>query len=271
MKKEFGNFILIPAIYSAGITLAIYAAIQELHKFNNSSQFLIFTAAIFIIIISEIIINYIARSKKVVLNMNFSDDINEISHLFNKIVLPLALYAFIIGFGYYNLSSTILNIVLVLTFVLFFILFVNIRSFFKDALSIESKTHFVYDFFKFIIFFLGVDVIVNYSKGNAIEAFGGVLALSLSLHLLLLIRQKLSQRRFYLYGILGSIIIATSTSILVSFNRYNQLQISLCIIFIFYLSLAIIQHAISRTLTRSVLFEYLLVLLIALSILLGVS
>jgi len=271
MKNQFGNYILIPAIYSAGITLAIYAAIQELHKFNNGSQFLIFTAAIFIIIISEIIINYIARSNKVVLNMDFNDEINELSHLFNKIVLPLALYASIIGFGYYNLSSNVLNIVLVLTFVLFFILFVNIRSFFKDSLDLESKTHFVYDFFKFIIFFLGVDVILNYSQLNVQQAFGGVLALSMGLHLLFLIRQKYAFKRHYLFAIIGSVVIAESASLLVAPNKYNQLQISLCIVFIFYLSLAIIQHAINRTLTRSVIFEYFLVLLIALSILLGVS
>jgi len=271
MKKGFGNFILIPTIYSAGITLAIYAAIQELHKFNNSSQFYVFSAAIFIIIISEIIINYIARSKTVVINMDFSDEINELSHLFNKIVLPIALYISIIGFGYYNLSSNILTIVLILTFVLFFILFINIRSFFKDSLNLESKTHFVYDFFKFIIFFLGVDVIVNYSQGNAQQVFGGVLALCMVLHLLLIVRQKFAQKRHYLMAIIGSIVIAESSTLLVAANRYNQLQISLCVVFIFYLSLAIIQHAISRTLTKSVLFEYLLILLIAVSILLGVS
>ncbi|MEO6728597.1 MAG: hypothetical protein ABIM99_01620 [Candidatus Dojkabacteria bacterium] len=271
MRKDLGNFIFIPAIYSAGITLAIYAAIQELHKFNNSSQFFVFSAAIITIIISEIIINYIARSKTVVLNMDFSDDINELSHLFNKIILPLGLYISIIGFGYYNLSSNILTIILILTFVLFFVLFVNIRSFFKNSLDLESKTHFVYDFFKFIIFFLGGDVIVNYSQGNVQQVFGGVLALSAILHLLLLIRQKFAFNRHYILAIIGSIIIAESASLLVAANKYNQLQISLCIIFIFYLSLAIIQHAINRTLTRSVLFEYLLVLLIALSILLGVS
>lgn len=271
MKKDIGNFFIIPAIYSTGITLAIYAAIQELHKFNNNSQFYLFSAAILVIIISEIIINYIARSKTVVLNMDFNDEINEISHLFNKVILPIALYIFLIGFGYYNLSSNILGIILIFTFVLFFILFVNIRSFFQDSLDLESKTHFVYDFFKFIIFFLGVDVIINFSEGNATKIFGGVLALSLTLHLLLLIRQKFVFAKHYIFGIIGSIIIAEGTSILVSFNKYNQLQISLCIIFFFYLSLAIIQHAVNRTLNRSVLIEYGLVLLIAISILLGVS
>lgn len=271
MKKDLGSIILIPAIYAAGITLAIYAAIQELHKFNNNSQFLVFSAAIIIIIIAEIIINYIERSKKVVLNMDFNDDINELSHLFNKIVIPVALYITIIGFGYYNLSSNVLSIVLLLTFGMFFILFINIRSFFKNSLELESKTHFVYDFFKFIIFFLGVNVIVNYSQGNTQQVFGGVLALALTLHLLLLVRQKFAKRRYYLLAIIGSIIIAESTSILVSLDRYNQLQISICIIFVFYLSLAIIQHAISRTLTRSILLEYFLILMIAISILLGVS
>ncbi|MEP7104184.1 MAG: hypothetical protein ABI721_05765 [Candidatus Dojkabacteria bacterium] len=270
-KEEFGNLIFIPAIYSAGISLAIFEAIQELHKFNNNSQFMIFSLAIFVIIIAEILVNYIIRSKAVVINMDFTDEVNEVAHLFNKIVIPLALYASIIGFGYYNLGSNVLGIVLALTFILFFILFINIRAFFQNKIDVESKTHFVYDFFKFIIFFLGADVIINFSSDSFPKLAIGLFTLSFVLELLLITRQKHILRRYYLYAFIASLVEVSACQGLILLNRLNSLQIALCLVFIFYLSLAIIQHAITRTLTRSVIIEYVLVLLIALSILLGVS
>jgi len=51
----------------------------------------------------------------------------------------------------------------------------------------------------------------------------------------------------------------------------NSLEISLIILFLFYLTTAIIHHSIMKTLTKGVLLEYIIVILLVLAITYGVS
>lgn len=260
--------------YAFSVTAAMYIAIKELHSNSNPSGFIVFTLALFGIYLIEIFSHWRTKSTKVQINFDIHDEINEFSHFFHKIVLPIIFYISLVAFGYYNIKSRSIIILLFFVFITFFVLFINIRAFFEHKLTVEHKTNYVYDIIKFLIFFAGVDSLsnlANFYQTQLIPISIGVFALSFTLLFLMLWRYKKLRQMSAFFSFVASFLIAAIFFISQTGRIVNALQISLSLIFIFYLSAAIIHHKLMRTLTRSVLVEYFVVMLLVLAITYGIS
>ncbi len=259
--------------YAFAFTTGIYISLQELHTYQHTDRFYIFTFLLLIIYLSEIFVNYLKKNRKVEINLDIHDDVNELSEVFHKIILPGILYASFIGFGYYNISSILMGIMLIFVFGIFYVLFINIKNFFQHDLTAETRTHYIYDVIKFLIFFNIVNTLANTYRESRSNLNLYVLLIALLSFIILTLmawRAKKLHRYAILYTSLSSIVISGSYY-LITLGQFSPLQISLSLIFLFYLAAGIIHHRLNNTLTREVLIEYLIVLLIVLGITLGIS
>lgn len=273
-KDNFINTYFPSLVYAIGITLGINAALEELHKKQNFTLFLVLSISILLILILEIVINFLVKNKKVEIDLDFDNEINEAAEFFNKVLLPVFLFISIIGFGFYNLDSALLNISTGIIFICFFVLFINIRAFFQNNLTLESKTHFVYDFFKLLIFFFSANTLSYlYKELPFINGVLFILMVGISFILLALMvwRIQIFGRQLLVSTFIVSLFIGIAYSALNRFLTINPFQVSLALVFLFYIIIAIIQHKLTNTLKRDVIVEYSLVILIAIAILLGLS
>jgi len=263
-----------PVFYSLSLTLGIYVALQEIHENKNVYRFILFSLLIFFIYLAELYSNWKSEKTKIELNMNFNDDVNELSQVFHKIVLPIALYVAVIGFGFYNIRSSSILVVLGAVFVTFYLLFLNIRAFFEAKNKLEDKTHYVYDLIKFIIFFCIVNVFSNAANNfpaNLTLYAICVIITSFTLIALMLWRFDKIHMSSLVYATIVSLSIGIVFMVYHGGRVVNSLQISLGLFFVFYLASAIIHHIIMKTFTKGVLFEYLLVITIVLAITYGIA
>ncbi len=263
-----------PIFYALSLTLGIYIALQEIHENKDYYRFILFSFLIFFIYLAELYSNWKSNKTKIELNMDFGDEVNELSQTFHKILMPVGLYLSIVGFGFYNIRSSSLVIVLSLVFVTFFILFLNIRAFFEAKTKIEDKTHYVYDLIKFIIFFCLVNVFSNASNNFPVNlSLYAVCVVAITLVLLMLMLWRLEKLHLYsiLYGAIVSLFIGIVFLLYHADRVVNSLQISLGLFFVFYLTSAVIHHILMKTFTKGVFFEYWLIITIVIGVTYGIA
>jgi hypothetical protein len=261
-------------IYSLGITIAIYISIDELHRFGNMKTFIIFTGIIFTILLLENIIAVLKRNSKIEINFDINDDVNELSHFFYKFILPFLYYISLIAFGYFNLYSSSITFILVITFFTFLLLFINTKAFFQGIKTLESRTHYVYDLIKFLIFYALSNTFAHIQSSDnstLITTTVGVTIVSSILILLMIWRINKFSVLSILQSILSSSVLGIIFFILSSLAIFSPAQISLGLFFAFYLSVAIIHHVLLNTLTRSVIAEYIIILLVVFAVVYGIT
>jgi len=117
-------------LYALAVTAGMYTAIVELQTYKNNGTFVFFSFLIFLIYFVELFIDWRDKSSKVQIRLDIHEEIDELSHLFHKVILPVALYVSLIGFGFYNISNHSLILILITVFLVFSVLFINIRAFF---------------------------------------------------------------------------------------------------------------------------------------------
>lgn len=226
-----------------------------------------------LIIVSDLFINYVRRNRKIELNLNINDKVNELLLFINNFVLPISLFIGYIGFIHYNIVNYINLPLIIINIVVFTILFTNIRAFFLYEKTAESKTHFVYDIIKFLIFFYITNILSHLSLYYDIVLPYAIALLVITFSLILLMMWKLNKVHIasLVLAIGGSIFITIFFVVVQRFLFTNSLQISLALLFIFYITTAIIHHVILKTLRRSVLLEYFAVMLVVLAVLYGIN
>jgi hypothetical protein len=263
-----------PFFFALSITFAIYIAIEELHKYQNANNFYIFSLAVLGIYFIELFISWQSKSSKLVLNFDLKDEVNELSEAFHKLFLPIAMYFSLVLFGKYHYNTAFLPIILGFTFITFFLLLVNVQAFFEYKLNEEHKTHYIYDIIKFIIFFSIADGFSNIYKEGSLSIFllsGGIAILSFVIITMMVWRIKKIRKQTLAFNLLASLFLSFSFYITQVFGRLNSLETSLVLLFLFYLSAAIIHHKLMNTLTINVLMEYVIIIVFLLTITYGIN
>lgn len=260
-------------IYSFGVCISGYLAAQSLYEGQTTTGTLALFGIGILIIVSDIFINFVRKSRRVEINLDFNDKVNEFLLLINNFLLPISLFIGYIGFIHYNIVNYINLPLIILNIVVFSILFINIRAFFLDDKREESKTHFVYDIIKFLIFFYISNILSHLSIffDNLIPYAFALFIITYSLMVLMMWKlEKLHKNSLFL-SFVGSVFIVLIFAFIQSFLFTNSLQISLALLFIFYITTAIIHHVILKTLQRNVLIEYFAVMLVVLAVLYGIN
>ena len=271
--QDFKN-IFRPFLFALAIVIGIYISVVELYTNNNQNRFIFFTIATSLIFIFELVDHFWNKSKKVQLNLNFGDKINELWEIVNKVIIPAVLYFGIILYAGIHIASINLVLLLIFVFFLILVLFLNINYFFKNKVTLEHKTHFIYDLIKFTIFYLYVDVIVNWANRNEsilnyFLAFVFVILISMVLKLMILWKSEILNKFNIVVVIFSSLISGISYGIFVLFNLVRVTEISWFMLYLFYISIAIIHHKSEGSLTKKVVYEYFFVSILLFIVFIG--
>lgn len=260
--------------YSLSLTIGIYISLQELHEFGNRNNFLTFSVIIFVIYVIEIFVSWQSNQIKHDKTLDIKEVEKDLLFSVNKLFLPIALYISLVGFGYYNFKNSILLPILTFTFICFFLLFTNIKAYFEKRKKAESNTQYVYDIIKFLIFFTTINVFVNIVNNNQDLLWPSTLYTFLVTALLnSLILWKVEKLRFKVIipSILTSVIISLLFASLSYIDSFNQLEATLVLTVVFYIFIAGIHHIVHKTLTASLASEYILIVLVIISIAYGIN
>ncbi len=183
---------------------------------------------------------YKHRSKKLALNLIFDDEINELGVIVNKIVTPFLLYFTVLAYMHFNVTKNVMLPVMLGLFVIFMLYFINIKSFFSKKERREQSTDIVFDLIKFLIFFMGIDVITNLFVNEELDHLKTIFVcflLNILLSLLMVFRLKNIKLKYVLAVLLISLILNIFYLILL-----NQLYINITIVAFVMLTLFYLLH-----------------------------
>jgi hypothetical protein len=262
------------AFFALSMTSGIYIAISELHRYGNKNNFLTFSIALLAIFLVEIYSNWFYEKNFESSSLVKREERIDLKQLFYIISIPVILYLSLIAYGYYNLSNFSLGFVLLITFFIFLVLFVHVRNFFDHNPRNDSSVTYIFDVAKFLNFFLLTNVLANLLSehpGNKLlfVFFIGVLSF-ITLTVMLWQQEKLHKITLS-YNLISSVLLSLAFFLLNLNNSLNALQTSFAIVLTFYLVVAIIHHKLENTLNKEVLFEYLVVIILILSVSYGIS
>ncbi len=268
-QKLFGQSLF----YAVTIVLGMTLALSELDQ-GRTANFLRFSVVVLLAFVIELYLSWTERSRQVKqTQIPRFDRISYQSQLLHHAFLPVIAYLSILGFAYFNRQFHLRVTILGLAFVVFTILFINIRAYYAHTLKVLESTHFIYDIIKLVIFFCACDTLLNISITYNLGILGilGIAFLSIGLLLLMLIRYNRLELLALLLVIALSAIIGGLTFFMLSQGRFNAMQMAFISFLSFYVSSAALHHEMDHDLTWTILLEYVAILIIAISLVYGIN
>lgn len=259
--------------YSSLTGLGLILALHFLKEYGRDS-FIIITLGTSLLLIFEVYLDwrYATRILRQI-DMPTVNVYNLWGNLLNHITLPLFLYYSFAGFIYFNEDDLIRIVGIFILTIINIILFMNIRSYYRDEFIIEEKTHYIYSIIKLITFFFGVNLILHIMNFWVVDNwFYSLLVtlLSLILGLLLIYRKQDQSFGEFVYVLLSSFVIGVVFLVLNTINVVF-LGINIIVFLCFYIALSTLIHRLERTLSREIFVEYILILILAIILFLGIS
>lgn len=236
------------------------------------------TIILYILISSIIIITATIdgnkQFKKYVQQIELGNITSEDQHIYtyHQVILPIALYIGTVSFlMLQNLNIVVSEITIIITSILFYTLLKRIDTY-TDTFNIEESTHYLFNGIKIYIFFILTYSFLEISSSinmPQIYPLIFILLLSLSLLLLLIQRNKQFGKDTIFFASISAIVI-TASGFGIHLTLENTLIESFVTTGLFYLSSAILHHKMEGKLSRNLLVEYSLVLIIMLLIIKGI-
>ncbi|MBU0976466.1 MAG: hypothetical protein ABIE03_07905 [Patescibacteria group bacterium] len=259
--------------YALLVGLGLLFGLQVLKDYGTK-EFLYAICGTALVVFLEIYLNWRYATK--VLRQVDMPSVNVYSlwgHLLNHIMLPLLLLFSVSGFIFFHKDDLIRIIVIALMSVVFVILFINIRSYYEDEFKTEEKTRYVYEVMKLIIFFFGLNLIINLEVFWGLDIWISAFLVSL---LVTILGMLLIYRKSQLGIIQGGYVIGSAVVVALSFLVLHSagvimLGVNVTVFLLFYFLFSILNHRLDRTLTKGIFLEYVLILLFAFLLFCGIS
>ncbi len=198
---------------------------------------------------------------------NYPGKLSAIYH----IVFPLLIFIDFCLLIYFNSFPLFRPILLILVFITYFFVFVNIRAYYEDKFKLELSTHFIYTLIILISSFALANAVLSISN---LYSFGSLL----SLLLLFIVNMCLIISAFLHYWDIGikmvvvylvfALILATVT-ILLFIEFDSTLRSSFIQSILMYFVFAILQHKFEGSLSLGIVFEYVIIALLGFVLLYG--
>lgn len=257
--------------YALTVVLGIFLALSELDdgRVDSFRNIAIIVSLVFVI---EIYSGW--RFRKHVLSqtsINRIEDYSPLVQFIHHLLLPLGLYFSILLFGYFNNQPHLRLSILIVSFISLTILFSNIRAYYLYKVQILHQTNYIYDITKFLIFFCVAQALYSYNQLNPsiVMVSGTLTLLAFALINLMLVRYQKLETRGIIVSLVASLLVTFSSVIMLKLTPTNPLQMSFVSILSFYIASALIHHKMDRSLSISIIFEYIVVLLLSIGLLIG--
>ncbi len=155
-----------PLLYSLSITIGLFINILSLEN-NSVDLFIVGSLVLYLIISFE---QYITANHYQVHHRKNSEKVYDLeehkyAQYLHHLAIPSLLYFSLVSFIYFFQQPSIYFLILIITFILFGVLFENIYSFYRHKFSLLKSTNYIYDVISIIIIF--------FITGTLFEAAGG--------------------------------------------------------------------------------------------------
>lgn len=214
----------------------------------------------------EIVINILVAKRHLnQLGMPLVKLTSRIEEVIYHFLIPTILYLCFSGFVLSNNRPSLSLLYFGLIWILYFLIFVNIKAYYEDKYKLEESTHYVFDLCKIVIFFTAVNTLLNWTQTYDLNYFivvGIVFCLASILTVIILIRKKVITILNISLMLLASLGLGYVTASLTSVLNIPTILIAFYSTLIFYIFNAIFHHALERTLKLNILMEYFLVTVI---------
>lgn len=242
--------------------------------------FLLFISSINFILIYIFIIDLIVIVSLIDGTKKFKENVKEkkISkndkniYFYNQLIIPLVLFLSTEVFLIINRFNIYFSeLTLIITVVLFFTSLKYFEAYF-EVFEFSEKAHFTINAVKLFIFFILIYSLFEVSSILYISQYiqsAFVLLISFTLILMIMQRNKIYSLKFILYSFLISLFISL-ISLLENIYLQNVLLTTFSISLVFYFFENILHHKFHNTLTREIIIQYILIILILFLLIKGV-
>ncbi|MBD3362560.1 hypothetical protein GF362_02470 [Candidatus Dojkabacteria bacterium] len=214
-----------------------------------------------------------AKKKLIQLNIPIVDRYDRLTQIILHATLPSLTYWSICAFIYSNINSNFWFFLLGIAFILFLMLFVNIRAYYEDKFKLEKRTHVVYDFIKLIVYLFIAYSVFNlrfeYNISKILVSFL-LSILSLMIFTFNLLRYKHLVFSNIAYVFMNSILIGLFVFIIMGFKSASIYKLTSLTMIIFYVFTGILHHKIQRDLNKQIVVNYLLIAMLAFAMSIGI-
>lgn len=260
--------------YAVTVCLGAVVAFLELDA-GHPGNFWRINFAVFAIFLIELYTNWeIRKQGRVQVKWRNLDDYSSWGHLVNHLLIPAGLYAGIAIFTFFNPSNSLRIAMLIVTALLFTVLFTHIRAYYTDQTQLLKDTRYVYDLAKLLLFFTVTDGLLNFFQvelGGTALAVPIIAAVMFLLLWLLLLRENTPSNTLTMLA--GGVAACSGTLLLIlaAATSLTILQLSFIALILYYISTAGFLHLLAGDLNKQILAEYILILLMVVTILLALT
>lgn len=255
------------AFFSLTLTLGGFLALEQLVK-GSVSNFIQVSLIMCFVFVIEL---YTSWQYYDALQLNAHERPQRKTLLIHHLLLPISTYLSVLTFAYFNRNTGLEVALLVLSFILFTILFVNIRAYYLYKKDLQLHTNYIYDIVKLLLFFCASDTIFNLINNQLRLTILLIPLVTGGLVLLLTMRyEKLELKSLNLIGIITFLLTLIAVICIVVLNL-TPIQSSLISFLSFYLSTAALHHYFERDLNLNLIVEYLSIIIIAILLVYGVN
>ncbi len=192
-------------------------------------------------------------------------------HFLRHLILPTLLYFSGILFLFFNRVKLLDQIAIIIVCSSFWLLFYNISMTYLKAYRTSSKTKYIFDVIRIIIFYFVTDVLINtvfYYGVSPMLIYAGVFLLALVLiNMSIVIADQLDMRTL-LFSILSAVSVSIVLWFVMSLVLFNIAVLSLVLTVYFYLLVSFWHHKLEGTFNWDIMTQYILFALMAVILLL---
>lgn len=259
--------------YSIVVTFGLFFLMVT--EKSSPSLFLIFTLILYLVVLFEMYFTwFISKEKLKQFNLPLMSSYTKFKEFLHHLVLPSLLLFSLAGFIYFNNQLGLRIPLLIISFIVFLSLFVNLRAFYQDKFGLEQSTYYVYDIIEMIIFFSFTNFILHFVEINNLSSLLAVFFIGLLTLILLTLNlyqsDNLNLRDFAFILVLTFLMIIISL-FLIFFTTFTLIGINFLIFLGYYFLFGLLSHRLDSSLNWTVGLEYLSVFLICLGFLFGIS
>jgi hypothetical protein len=212
-KREF--------VYSSYLFL-VFELLVSKDIVTNITMYKYVTAVGFLLVASWVVGTFVKYSKKKV--SKHSDAVLKIalrSRLYTQVLMPIFFYSALVFFFLYNHTVYLNQIIIVVSVVLFFNLFLNVRTSYSKVYSVERLTRLVYDFMGIVMFYIISIVLYRLGQPLWINILA-IFAISFGIFMFTLITHKKESIRSAIVAGLSSLILAILVYTIRDLNFFIQ-------------------------------------------------
>lgn len=270
--KTLINYTKRPYVYSILLTIGMLAIYSIVHT-SAPGNFFIAAISLYLLLLFELFsTKYYASSFRDQYELEPKDIRHRRAHWVHHLIMPSVLYVSLTLFIFVNSQLNIALVVALLSFILFSILFINIKAYYESKYKLERNTANVYDVISIAsIFMLSYAVLVLTQLTTGDFLISGLLITGM-----LMVMGYLTLSRYHLINksgglaLLAMLIIYINTFLILLNFEISVISHAVISTFVYYYYAAFINHSIDKSLSLKVIIEYLSVfVLIFVIILLG--